>query len=454
MPKQTVTSPSTGRYLFAALVGILMWAPLPIGSNRYWALWLLIGAVYLLAGFCLLQLARGRLVLSAGLRGSAFPLLMLILVQVWVGVQLLPGPFQSLDIWATTISWFEGLAYTVFFALVLLLVNSKERLRTVCYALVLGGAFQAAYGSFMTLSGLEYAFFYKKDTYIGLATGTFFARPHLAGFLVLCLAVGVGLLLADMEKHPAHNWREFQRRIVNTLLGPKLRLRLLLAVMVIGLVLTRSRMGNAAFFTGLVSMCFLALLLQQRLTRNALLLFGSLLLIDALILGNWFGFEKVVERIQQTNRATETRDDVGADAYIIFREHWISGTGAGSFYSQFPRYRSTEAGPGKWYHAHNDLIEFPSEYGVIGYTPMVLFVLSCSWACIIVQQRGKSRLQKAMGFSGSMAVVWLVMSSSVDFNMHIPATAVTFLAVMAMAWVALYMELECKKRQKRRTSSQ
>ncbi|MEM0954645.1 MAG: O-antigen ligase family protein [Pseudomonadota bacterium] len=429
-----------GRYLFAALVFVLLWAPLPIGSNRFWALWLLIGTVFLLAACCCLQLARGRLTVTPALRKSLWPLALLVLVQIWVLIQLLPGPLQTRDVWATTNSLFEGLAYTTVFALTLLLVDSRDRIRTLCFALVLSGAFQAAYGSFMTLSGLEYGFFYKKDAYVGLATGTFFARPHLAGYLVLCLAAGVGLLLADMEKHPAQNWREFQRRVVNTMLGPKLRMRLLLAVMVIGLVLTRSRMGNAAFFTGLISMGFLALLLQRRVTRNALLLFGSLLLIDALILGNWFGFEKVVERIEQTSTASETRDDVSADAYRIFKDHWVAGTGAGSFYSQFPAYRSTDAGPGKWYHAHNDLIELPSEYGVVGYTPMVLFVLTSAWAAITVQRRGKSRLQKAMGLTGSMAIVWLVMSSSVDFNMHIPATAVTFMAVMGIVWASLYMK--------------
>ncbi len=427
----------SGHGLFLYLLVILAWAPLPVGSNRSWASWLLIALILSLAAVWLAQLARGRVAFPPALKAAWFPLLMLCLAQLWVFFQLQPTAWQTRDVWATSRNLYEGVAFTLLFAVTVALVDSKSRLRAVCYVLVISGAFQAAYGGFMTLSGFEYAFFYKKEAYVGLATGTFYARPHLAGYLVLCLAVGVGLLLADMERHPAHNWREFQRRVVNTLLGPKLRMRLLLAVMVIGLVLTRSRMGNAAFFTGLVSMGFLALLLQRRMTRNALILFASLLLVDLLILGNWFGFEQVVERIEQTSVATETRDDVSADTLLMWQDNLLSGTGAGSFYSQFPRYRSTSTGVGKWMHAHNDYVEIGAELGVIGSVPLVLFLASCAWAAIVVQWHGKSRIQKAMGFSGSLAIVWLLMSSSVDFNMHIPATAVTFLSIMGLLWASL-----------------
>jgi len=437
----TSTDATSDNKLFYGLLFILAWAPLPMGSNAPWALWLLIGLIFTLAFACSVQLARGRLAVSTALRRAWLPLLLLVLVQVWVFAQTLPGPQQTSDGWATHTRLLQGLAYTALFALVLLLVTSKQRIRYLCYAVVLSGVFQAAYGGFMTLSGLEYSFFYKKGAYIGMATGTFITRPHLAGYLVLCLALGIGLLLADMEKHPAHNWREFYRRMLNTLLGPKMRLRLYLAIMVIGLVLTRSRMGNAAFFTSLVSMGFLTLLLQRRLTRNAVLLFGSLLLIDALILGNWFGFEKVVDRIEQTSIESEQRDDVSVYTYQMLQDHWLTGVGAGSFYSNFPRYKGPDVR--EYYdHAHNDYVELAAEYGVIGFVPMAAFVLVSFWAAFAVQRQRRSRLYKSMGFSASMAVVWLLMSSSVDFNMHVPATAITFLAIMALAWVALFQDEE------------
>jgi O-antigen ligase len=428
-----------GDGLFYFLLFILAWAPLPMGSNGPWPLWLLNGLVFTLGALCVLQLLRGRLSVNSVITKAWLPLVLLLLVQVWVFVQTLPTSIQTTDSWATTTRLYQGLAYTAMFAMVLILVNSRARIRLVCYTLVLSGVFQATYGGFMTLSGLEYGFFYEKGAYIGTATGTFLTRPHLAGYLVLCLAVGIGLLLADMEKRPAHSWREFYRRVTNTLLGPKLRLRLFLAIMVIGLVLTRSRMGNMAFFTGLVSMGFLSLYLQRRLTRNALLLFGSLLLVDALIVGNWFGFEKVVDRIENTSIASEQRDDVSVYTFEMLKDNWVTGAGAGSFYTNFPHYRGSDVN-GYWSHAHNDYVELGAEYGTVGFLPMALFVLGSFWASIQIQRRRRSRLFKSIGFTASMAVIWLVMSSWVDFNMHVPANALTFIVIMGLAWVSLYQK--------------
>ena len=113
------------------------------------------------------------------------------------------------------------------------------------------GTFQAAYGAFMVLSGLELGFFVEKYVGQGVATGTFVNRNHLAGYLVMCLSAGIGLLLSQLATNSAHNWKDRLRRWLRLLLSSKIRLRIYLAIMVIALVLTRARMGNVAFFTAL-----------------------------------------------------------------------------------------------------------------------------------------------------------------------------------------------------------
>lgn len=55
--------------------------------------------------------------------------------------------------------WLKSVAYAASFMLVLLLVNSKQRLVLLAYALLLSGVFQAFYGSMMTLSNVEFGFF-------------------------------------------------------------------------------------------------------------------------------------------------------------------------------------------------------------------------------------------------------------------------------------------------------
>ena len=111
------------------------------------------------------------------------------------------------------------------------------------------------YGSVMTLSGLEYLLFVKKEDYLGTATGTFVNRNHLAGYLEMALAIGLGLMLMAGKGKPAElsgRWRGRVRSILRLLLSQKAILRLMLVAMVVGLILTRSRMGNTAFFNSLL----------------------------------------------------------------------------------------------------------------------------------------------------------------------------------------------------------
>src|SRR2546421_10588634 len=103
-------------------------------------------------------------------------------------------PSLSLDVYATRQAALQTLAYLLFFCLTLLLVNDKPRIRLLAQAIILGGVFQAAYGSLMALSGLARGIFIdEQDAWV--ATGTFINRNHLAGYLVMCLWAGARLIV-------------------------------------------------------------------------------------------------------------------------------------------------------------------------------------------------------------------------------------------------------------------
>ena len=59
------------------------------------------------------------------------------------------------------------------------------------------------------------------------------------------------------------------------ILSPKMRLRLLLVVMVIALVLTRSRMGNAAFFAAMLIVGSIAIVLASKTAPKTIALIAS-----------------------------------------------------------------------------------------------------------------------------------------------------------------------------------
>ena len=113
-------------------------------------------------------------------------------------------------------------------------------------------------------------------------------------------------------------------------------MRLALVVMVTGLVLTRSRMGNVAFLLSLTGVGCFYLLAVRKVSRRTIAFFASLLIIDLLVIGNFFGIEKVAERIQQTTLETEDRVNTNRDARAMLQDFPIDGDWRGKLLRGLP----------------------------------------------------------------------------------------------------------------------
>jgi O-antigen ligase len=448
------------RFLFLAFLALLLWMPLPFGSNVAWASSLMEAWIFLIAGLWLVQYYRGKVSLNHPFI-RAWPVTVCLLATLlWIVVQALPlpagvlgllspraleihstthsYPSLSLDPYATRQAALQTLAYLLFFCLTLLLVNNKRRIKLLAQAIILGGVFQAAYGSIMALSGLNYGFFIDKGT--GDATGTFINRNHLAGYLEMCLAAGVGLMLAELSSSSAVDWRDSARRLLRTLLGNKARVRLALVVMVTGLVLTRSRMGNVAFFASLTGVGCFYLLAVRKLSGRTIAFFASLLVIDLLVVGNFFGIQKVAERFQQTSVETEDRSDTNRDALAMLQDFPLTGIGAGTFHAVYPMYTSAVVVTGFTRHAHDDYLQFACEFGLVFAAVLGLVVMASLWTAVRAQLKRRDRLLKGMGFAATMAIVALLIHSAVDFNLQIPANAAMFVVMLALGWVCRYWD--------------
>ena len=424
------------RILVALTLFILVALPLPVGSNRTWA----IGLFTLLIGATTLLWAigqwRGVFKESRALKPALPMLAMLLFSQLWVAIQWLSG--VTMDSGATAQALIIGLGYTLLFVLVINLFHTRKRLSLLLGTLVVSGTLQAFYGSFITLSGFEGLF----GRAGGSTTGTFINRNSLAGYLGLTLSAGIGLLLALRDTRP-FSWAQ----MIELLMGPKARLRLALVIMVIALVMTHSRGGNASFFIGLmvVGAVFVLRNKENRL-RNSLIL-ASLVLIDVLVISQYFGLERLKDRVMSTQltdtvvngeivqRATEIRGDVFMYALPLAQDKPIIGQGAGSFEAVFPQY----SGEDIRLHfdlAHNDYIQFAIEYGVLGTLPLALFVLlALYWAFKAIWQQ-KSLYRGGIGFGAAMGIIAILSHATVDFNLQIPANAATFVVLCAIAVLA------------------
>ena len=216
--------------------------------------------------------------------------------------------------------------------------------------------------------------------------------------------------------------------------------------MVIALVLTHSRMGNSSFFASLLIAGSLALILFKDMPRPVVLLIASLIVIDIVIIGSWVGIEQVKERIEQTTLAQESRDEFDIYSLRLWQDYPLFGAGAGSYYGVFPRYREGDAGQGFLEHAHNDYLEFLTEYGILGSLFPAGVVILALRNAILAQRKRRSQFARGIGFAATMAITAMLIHATVEFNLQIPAYAATFMVILATAWLSRYQRSEHQSR--------
>lgn len=451
-------------FFIFSLIFLIVWVPLPWASNRDWASLFFVMIVLLLSCRWLWLFLRGKVYFSTAFKRSGWMVALWLLWLIYLGVQLVPLPIDILEIlspyaadahrllnnnrayapitldwFSTALAWLHTLAYFLLFSLILLVVRTEKHIRWLAYTLVISGVFQALYGSLMTLSGAELGFFYEKIHYRGVATGTFVNRNHFAAYLVLCLSLGIGLLIAQLRDHQLETWRQRLRHLLNWLFSGKMLLRLCLVFMVIGLVLTHSRMGNSSFFAALLLASIITLVLSRHAPRAMSILLISFIVIDIVIIGTWFGLEKVAQRLQQTSIEKETRDDVGLETLRYVDDYWLTGSGLGSYYAVFPPYQEKNSGKNYYDHAHNDYLEFAAETGLIGIGLIGLMAISSFILALFTLYRRHTPIFRGIAFAATMAMIALFIHSSVDFSLQIPAVAASFVILIALLWLVAHM---------------
>jgi len=441
------------RWIFVLYLIPLIWSPIPLGSNRAWAwpllaMWVLVLALWWLAGRIRCEYSYHPIL------RDAWPMLLCALAWLaYVWLQLVPIPIGilellspqaarwhiaaaapqalaaaplTLDRYATLEAACKSTAYVAYFVLSLILLSDRDRIRIAAYVLIASGILQALYGALISLQSPGQA-----------ASGTFANRNHFAAYLAMCLSVGIGVLIASLTGAKSRSWRTFFRNLMQWMITPKMALRLGLVVMVIALVLTHSRMGNSSFFISLLAAGAIGLLLSKRATKSMVILLVSLVAIDVLIVGTYFGTQRVVERIVQTTAETEDRDEVAGYAVNMWKDYPVLGSGLGSFPVVFPRY-SAQGTLVSYTHAHNDYLEFGAEVGLVGLSLLGLMVAMSFAVALRAQYLRRDPLMRGLSFAAVMGILTLMIHSAADFNLQIPANALTFMLVLAFAWISRY----------------
>ncbi|HEX3098254.1 MAG TPA: O-antigen ligase family protein [Usitatibacter sp.] len=454
--------------LFWAFAALLVWAPIPLGSNRPWAWGFLEAGAFALAAAWIALWATGRVATPRALH-AAWPAA--IFLAAWLAIQALhvvPLPASwvaalspaaarahalaadvgaapsattlSIDPEASRVSLLKSLAYAAIFFLALSLVARRSRLLALARVLVYAAVIHSVYAVLMHLAGGTEEWFGTLIPHGDSASGTYANRNHFAGYLEMSLALGIGLLIAGLSDRKADTWKKFLRLTLEWVLSPRMVLRLALCVLVIALTTTHSRMGNTAFFASLLVAGAIGIALSRHATRNTVILLASLVAIDLFIVGSWFGVEKLAQRLEHTTAVDmRVREDPAAYTVPLIRDYALFGSGPGSFHVAFPRYRPATV-LSFYDYTHNDYAQFASESGIPGFVALGGFTLLCLGAALAAQWRRRDPLMRGMSFACIMGVAAILIHSWVDFNLQIPANAAYFVLLLALGWVSLFLD--------------
>ena len=181
-------------------------------------------------------------------------------------------------------------------------------------------------------------------------------------------------------------------------------------------------------------------------TRNSIIL-GRIFLVEVLGISQFFGLDQLKDRIGNTQIANQVvngdvvrkgnvqRDDVVASTVPMIKDKLLTGHGAGTFETSYQQYAGADI-RGHFDHAHNDYIQFLAEFGLIGFVPLALFVVFSFWHGLQALWMRKSWYRSGVGFAASMGILSIMIHSFADFNLQIPANAVTFITLCAVAVLA------------------
>ena len=504
-----LSTPST-RWPVLAFCVCLVLLPLPLGSARPWALALTLPLLCLLGA---VMLWRQRARPTEGFVGFLLrpPGLCLLAFLAVLALQLAPLPehLRSIDAFRTSQFLLVALGCALAFWLVTAVVKDATDLRLLLLGLVASAVLQATIAVFLLATGtpLEMA-----DVLIppGQATGTFVNRNHLAGYLNMGLAAGIGLMAGALARdNPDRTARQRLRDWLELMLSAKARLRLLLVLIVIALILTRSRMGNGSFMVALLLAATVYWWRARSQRRGMALFVVNLLVIDLVLIGAWVGVDKVVQRVQETRLL---RGEVPADAAaqadgaaaglpaedtapdtpskpaltpsqtptsralapatpepraarpseesledrvepvleartMIADNPWL-GTGGGTFNLAFLGY--APRAQGYYSHAHNDYLEIASDTGLPGMAALLVLALAGFRTALRILRDRRNEVVRAAAFAALMSITCMALHSLVDFNLQVPSNAITFSVMVALPFAAAAIP---SGRSRRRSSS-
>jgi O-antigen ligase len=323
----------------------------------------------------------------------------------------------SADPFATSLAAVQLFSLLIFFAGMLIYIDSAKRLSRLA--------------GFLTIFGFAYAFFailqsvLSPEAIYGIYKpavrpfGTFVNRNDYAAMIVMLMSVPLGMLFSGAVAR--------EKRLLYAIA---------IALMATSLLLSQSRGGLVAFVAEVI---LLALLTRTgKSSKNLLLKFALAILFLLTAIGGaiFVGGETSLTRFSGNDIAVEAPAETTSRFHIwtttakMIADNMPLGVGLGAFPAVYPQY-DTGSGYERVNQAHNDYLQLVSDAGVVGAALGILFLY-----LLIRQGRESVRvdngLRRGIAVGALAGIVAVLVHSAFDFVLHITAVSLMFLLLLAM----------------------
>lgn len=344
---------------------------------------------------------------------------------------------------ATVAELYKLLAYAAVFVVVVSHCRTRERIRRIAGAIIAMGCFLSVFAVVqkLTWNGMLYWIYPVRQ---GISSsrdyiwGPYINHNHFAGYLEMAIPLAMGLIMYKSSEATSRLSGSFltrMSRISSHRDFPGMAMLALCIVIMSGALFASLSRGGILGFTAGVLFFIVMMRTRRSLKKKTGIIIAIVIVLTAtVVVSSW---DRIEDRFGEIGNTWEIkRVHVWHDSLAMARDFPLFGTGFGTFIRAYPRYQNRYANI-VFEHAENDYIEILTDLGAAG------FAISALWTALFTRRVIRSWLERhnafslSMGAGGLAACTALAVHSLTDFNLRIPANALTLCVIAGITYAAV-----------------
>lgn len=339
-------------------------------------------------------------------------------------------------------TFFNFLNFVNIFIIILLtkaIFYKTDHITRFLFYVCLIGFVHAVLGIYFYLIGNPEVFIKASSEYKNSATGLFVNRTNYAIFLVLTAISGIQYIFEKNKKNI--NISQSKKRIDNL----SIYVRSFLTFITVAIIVSLSRLGNFSYLLSICLYVLFSFFYSKENFNKILLFFFILFLFDILVLGFYFGSDKLFERFlfltPDLTHSNNITDRASASVSFVSRFYLFdfsldqiynflyTGYGAGAYETLY-KIKATIIDSSYANHAHNEYLEYFGELGLVGSSLLLILII---WSLKKIFYKIKNNNDLIINFFPLFIILLSFLTTSFfDFSLHIPSIMYLIISIFSV----------------------